>query len=81
VWALANDGRVATLIVENSFTFPARLDENSQLHPAEDAGHPDVNDDIVDDTMEVVLQRGGNVVIVDDEALAAHQRIAAVLRY
>jgi hypothetical protein len=81
VWALAHDGRIDTLIVERGFRFPARIDENNQLHPAEDPEHPDVNDDAVDDTMEIVLQHGGHVVIVDDQALAEHQRIAAILWY
>ena len=81
VWALANDGRIDTLVVESGFTFPARIDDNNQLHPADDPRAPDVNDDIVDDTMEIVLQRGGAVVIVDDEALDGHERVAAILRY
>jgi hypothetical protein len=81
VWALANDGRIDTLVVESGFTFPARIDENNQLHPADDPRAPDVNDDIVDDTMEIVLQRGGAVVIVDDQALDDHERVAAILRY
>lgn len=81
VWALANDGRIDTLVVEHGFRFPARIDEHNQLHPADDPGAPDVNDDIVDDAMETVLLRGGHVVIVDDQALAEHQRIAAILRY
>jgi hypothetical protein len=81
VWALAQDGRIDTLIVERGFRFPARIDEHDQLHPAADATLPDVNDDVVDDTMEIVLQHGGHVVIVDDQALAEHQRIAAILRY
>ena len=81
VWALAQDGRIDTLVVERGYRFPARIDENNQLHPADDATHPDVNDDVVDDAMEIVLQLGGHVVIVDDQALAEHQRIAAILRY
>jgi hypothetical protein len=81
VWALAHDGRIDTLIVERGYRFPARIDENNQLHPADDPEHPDVNDDVVDDTVEIVLQHGGHVVIVDDQALGEHQRIAAILRY
>jgi hypothetical protein len=81
VWALGHDGRIATLVVESGYTLPARIDENNQLHPADDAEHPDVNDDVVDDVMEVVLLRGGSIVVVDDGVLHDHQRIAAVLRY
>jgi len=81
VWPLALDGRVATLIVESDYTLPARIDANNQLHPANDPDHPDVNDDIIDDTIEAVLQHGGASVIVNSNALIDHQRIAAILRY
>ena len=79
--SLAHDGRVATLVVEGGFMLPARIDENHQLHPADDPHHPEVNDDIVDDTIETVLLHGGNVIVVNDGALDEHQHIAAVLRY
>lgn len=81
IWPLAHDGRIATLVVEGGFTLPARIDENRQLHPADDPHHPEVNDDIVDDTIETVLLHGGNVIVVNDGALEDHQHIAAVLRY
>jgi len=81
IWALAHDGRIATLVVENDYTLPARIDHNNQLHPADDPHHPDVNDDIIDDTIETVLQRGGTAVVVNNDALRDHQRIAAILRY
>ena len=81
IWPLAHDGRIATLVVENNYTFPARIDHNNQLHPAEDPHHPDVNDDIVDDTIETVLHNGGAVIIVHDDVLADHHHIAAILRY
>ncbi len=81
IWPLAHDGRIDTLVVENNYTLPARIDHNNQLHPAEDAHHPEVNDDIVDDTIETVLHHGGAVIIVNDGVLADHHHIAAILRY
>lgn len=81
IWPLANDGRIATLVVEAGYTLPARIDSNHQLHPAVDREHPEVNDDVVDDTIEAVLRHGGEAVIVSDGALADNERIAAVLRY
>jgi len=44
-------------------------------------GGTEVMDDAVDEIIEVVLAKGGNIAIVDDEALSIHQRIALVLRY
>jgi hypothetical protein len=81
IWALAHDGRIATLVVENDYTLPARIDHNNQLHPADDRHHPAVNDDIVDDAIETVLQHGGTAIIVNGGVLADHNHIAAILRY
>ncbi len=81
IWPLAHDGRIATLVVENDYVLPARIDHNNQLHPADDPHHPEVNDDIIDDTIETVLQHGGNAIIVNDGTLQHHQHIAAILRY
>lgn len=81
VWSLANDGRVELLLVEESYTLPARIGAHAQLEPADDPDSPDVVDDIVDDTIEVVLRNGGSAVIVGDDDLSEHRGIAAVLRY
>lgn len=81
VWPLAHDGRIDTLVVEIDYAFPARIDDNNQLHPANDPFHPEVNDDIIDDTIEIVLQHGGSAVIVNNGTLQHHQQIAAILRY
>ena len=81
IWPLAHDGRIAVLVVEDNYTLPARIDANNQLHPAADPHHPDVNDDIIDDTIETVLQHGGQAVVVNNGTLVDHQRIAAILRY
>ena len=81
IWPLAHDGRIATLVVETDYTLPARIDHNNQLHPATDPHHPDVNDDIIDDTIETVLLHGGTTIIVNNDTLTDHQHIAAILRY
>ncbi len=81
IWPLANDGRVGLLVVEDTYALPARIDHNLQLQRADDREAPDVIDDIIDDTIEVVLRHGGNAVIVADNHLRNHDRIAAVLRY
>lgn len=82
VWRLAQDGRGATLVVEEDFHFPARVDASGRhLEPVDDPHSPDVMDDAVDDLIETVLQKGGRVVFVDNGALDVHQRIALILRY
>ena len=38
-------------------------------------------DDAVDEIIEMVLRKQGNVVFVDNGALETHSRIALILRY
>lgn len=82
VYALATDGRVALVVVEEGFELPVRLKDHDQLERAEDDPEaPDVVDDIVDDTIELVLTQGGEAVMVADGDLDEAGRIAAVLRF
>jgi hypothetical protein len=82
IWRLAEAGRVDTLLVEEDYHFPARLDESGLiLTPAEDASAPDVIDDAVDELIETALAKGARVRFLDDGTLSQHQRIAAITRY
>jgi hypothetical protein len=44
-------------------------------------GGTKVMDDAVDEIIEAVLAKGGEVMIVDDNALPDHNQIALTLRY
>jgi hypothetical protein len=82
VWRMAQEGRGATLLVEEDFHYPARVDATGlHLEPADDPTAPDVIDDAVDDLIETVLAKGGRVVFVDNGTLENHQRVAMILRY
>jgi hypothetical protein len=82
VWRMAKEGRGDTLLVEQNYHYPATVDETGMiLSPAEDATASGVIDDAVDEVIEEVMAKGGNVVFVDDGALEQHQRIALILRY
>ena len=75
-------GRGDTLLVEEDFHYPARLDESgTKLTPTEDITAPDVIDDAVDEIIEGVLDKQGKVVFVENGQLTQHQRIALILRY
>ena len=81
-WMQAQLGRVATLLVEEDYHQPARPSESGMLLSLVDAaGGPDVLEDAVDDLVELVLQKGGQVFFFGDGALALHGRVAAILRY
>lgn len=51
-----------------------------RLVPAEEVEHPEVIDDAVDELIELVLDRGGWVAVVDDGALEAFDGVALTLR-
>lgn len=81
VWRLANEGRGRLLLVEENYHFPGRLDETGiNLLPA-GPGDMAAIPDAVDDVIETVLSKGGQVVFVPDGALEEHQRIALITRY
>lgn len=82
MWTAAQRGRIDSLLVEESFHYPAMVDpDRSGLTAAEDASAPGVVDDAIDELIEEALGKGGRVAIVDDGALVDHARVAAILRY
>jgi Bacterial archaeo-eukaryotic release factor family 3 len=82
VWHLAGLGQGKVLVVEEGFHQPARLNEWGQLNlNVDDPTAPDVMDDAVDEVITTVLDKGGQVVFVEDGELALHDRIAMILRY
>ena len=80
VWSLARDGRGDLLVVEEGFALAARAD-GDRLERVEDPRVPGVVDDVVDEVIEAVMNRGGRVAIVADGTLDDRDRIALKLRY
>ena len=82
VWRMAQAGRGRLLFIEEDFHFPARVDESGMhIKPADDIEAPDVLDDAVDEVVTAVLDKGGEVVFLENGQLDAHSRIALILRY
>lgn len=81
VWRLAQDGRGKLLLVEKNYHVPAIVTENGGLELVEQVGGVQVMDDAVDEIIEVVLAKGGEIVFVDDGALTEQHHIALILRY
>lgn len=81
-WRMAHEGRGAVLLVEEDFHYPAQVDASGlRLTPVSELAGPEVFDDAVDELIEAVLDKNGRVVFVENGALAAHQRLAMILRY
>lgn len=80
-WLAARTEGPEMLAVEQGLFYPARISADGDLLvPATDVEHPEVIDDAVDELIELVLERGGWVALVDDGALAAHGGVALTLR-
>lgn len=81
IWRLAHEGRGKLLIVEKNYHVPAIVAANGGLELVEQVGGTEVMDDAVDEIMEIVLGKGGNVALVEDGSIPGGQPIALVLRY
>ena len=80
-WLAARSERPEMLAVEEGYFCAARLDPGGDMVSlAADVEHPEVIDDLVDELIELVIRRGGWVALVEDSALAAHDRVALTLR-
>jgi hypothetical protein len=73
-------GRVATLLIEADRHIPGRIDYTSGRIDPGDLAHPEV-DDVLDDLGELVLKKGGQIVIVPAERMPAQTGVAAIYRY
>lgn len=80
-WLAARTERPEMLAVEEGYRYPARLSaDGDHVTPADDVEAPDVIDDLVDELIETVLDRGGWVALTRDGSLRDHQRVALTLR-
>ncbi|MEU7315810.1 hypothetical protein [Streptomyces sp. NPDC007083] len=84
VWRAAREGRLALLVVEESYRQKVRLTGGHLASVTDDAvsdASGEVRDDIVDETVEAALDTEADVVFVAEDVLAGHGRIAGAVRY
>lgn len=73
-------GRVATLLLEADREIAGRIDPVTGAIAAKPLDHPAV-DDLLDDLGELVLRRGGEVVVVPAERMPSRTGLAAAFRF
>ena len=73
-------GRVATLLIEADRQIAGRIDTMTGQIQFADLNHPEV-DDLLDDLGELVLKKGGCVVVVPVERMPTLTGLAATYRY
>ncbi len=76
----AVSGRVMTLMVEADRVIPGHLDPLNGHIEFADIDHPQV-DDLIDDLAELVLNKGGHVVVVPADRMPTATGAAAIYRY
>lgn len=81
-WRRAQEGRGQLLLVEQDYHQAARLDEaTKELHLVAAGDEDATMADAVDDLIELVLDKQGDVAFVEDGELEGHGRVALTLRY
>jgi hypothetical protein len=73
-------GRVATMLIESGRQLPGRIDRATGGVEAANLGDPDV-DDLLDDLGELVVSKGGRVVVLAADRMPASTGLAATFRY
>lgn len=76
----AAQGRVDTLLLESDRVIPGRVDRETGVIEPADLEYPEI-DDLLDDIGELVLHKGGNVIIVPVDKMPTFTGIAAIFRY
>jgi hypothetical protein len=66
------------LVVEQSYSVPGRVGGHPMDPQDYEPADPTHIHDLVDDLVEEVIRRGGQVALVDDGALTDHHRVALV---
>lgn len=72
--------RVKTLLIEADRVIPGRLNHATGRITFDDLGDPEV-DDLHDDLAELVLERGGEVIVVPRDAMPTDSGLAAIFRH
>ncbi len=83
IWKAVKEGRGFKLLVEKDFSLPGFIINEEEyhlyLHPPKKAHR--VLPDAVNELIEIVLEKKGEVVMVENDRLKDHARIALITRY
>lgn len=76
----AMDGQVGMLLVDADKVVPGRIDRDARTVRTDNLANPEV-DDVLDDLAELVLDTGGEVVVVPTDRMPTDTGVAAIYRY
>lgn len=81
VWKAARDGRAGKLLVEKDFACPGFADEKGELFLKPPVKPHRVLTDVPDEIIRMVLEKKGQVTVLQNNDLDVHQHIALITRY
>lgn len=83
VWEAASEGKGLTLLVEKDYQITGyhQLSSETEIFLTPPVGKYKVVLDVADDIIEIVKEKGGNIVILENGALKNFNHIALILRY
>jgi hypothetical protein len=73
-------GRIARLLIDADRHIPGRIDTSTGKTEFDQLAHPEM-DDVLDDLGELVLKKGGGIVIVPAERMPTRTGVAAIYRF
>ena len=76
----AASGKIAKLFIDNDFQVPGRLDRATGAFTPDDLDNPE-SGDLLDEIGELVLQKRGNVYVLQTDRMPSRTGIAAVFRF
>lgn len=76
----AASGKISRLFIDNDFQVPGRLDKTTGAFTPDELDSPECGD-LLDDIGELVLQKRGNVHVVQSDRMPTRTGIAAVFRF
>jgi hypothetical protein len=83
IWKAVLDGRGYKLIVEKDYSIPGYLSKNNDyelyLHPPKH--EHSILPDIINRLITLTLEKDGEVIVVENDALRDHMRLALITRY
>ena len=82
LWKLGLEGRIQTIFVDKDYDPAAVLDDNGlKVLDNGEKDVPGVMDDVVDELVETVINKSGDVVFFEKDDLSKYDRVAAILRF
>jgi hypothetical protein len=78
IWKAVQEGRAYKLLVEKDFSIP-HDDYNLHIFPFKQPNH--LVPDVVNRLIEMVLAKNGEVIMIENDVLQDHKRMALFTRY